>query len=131
MTAINIKLFKNKMILTSTVNNKKVEVYPDEPFSNSRLIISNEENAVKCIVKTIKEHKLAGSFVKSFFIFEIKELLHDDFSQVEYKTILNVGFHAGARDVFLYDNNSDLDISCVNKDFLQTIEEQNKKYHEK
>ncbi len=96
---IKVEFYKNKIDLT--MNGNTITVYPDEPFTTTRLIVGTFMPAVNCLKKGLKEIGATGFFrlTKPTLQIYARELCEGGLSEVEERCLLEVGHSAGAAKV--------------------------------
>jgi hypothetical protein len=102
MADFDIKLYKNKFVITNIKTNNTDVVIPQKSFSNDRLLIASLSNAIECLQKYIKDN--SNGFIKPRVTFTPMEIINNDFSEAEIRIIQDVAYQSGAREVVI--NNS-------------------------
>lgn len=128
MKLIYIQLYKNKITIESTRKRERVTFPSKNNFSNSRMIIANHDMAVNFLRTCIVDNNYEGGLVKSDFIIHIKDLYFEDFCSVEFKSILSVAYHAGAKKAFVY-TGEDIILDNIDQKFLKELEKEAEKYN--
>lgn len=100
---IYIKIYKNKLSITTNKITHYQDILPDSKFSNDRLLIANIDNAVDAFKKSLESLNIRKSlFGLKTFILHPKELILNDFSQVDERILQEVAYRSGASDVYVY-----------------------------
>lgn len=97
---VKAEIFENKIVLTAEGNT--VTVFPEHPFTTTRMLVGTFMPAVECMKKGLKKVGAIGLFKsKPKLVIHPKIMTEGGLCEVEERCLLEVGYSAGASKVEL------------------------------
>lgn len=102
MNDITVKVYRNRLAVTFGSDGPEITAVPDKPFSTDRLLIGSISNVTNCLRAVMKQH-MKRALLKPIIFMRPMEMVDGCISEAEFRTLQQVGFEAGARDVKIID----------------------------
>ena len=104
-----VKIFDNKMDVRNTKNGLAYTVHADKMYSSAALLIADIDAAVECLSQAVERVKMPFMLIKPKYYIFPGRISGAELSQTEEHALKITGLRAGARDVVIVKNESDLD----------------------
>lgn len=113
---VYVKVYRNKLVVKSLKNNNEIVTSATEPFTTTRLLVgdfNNAEKLLKVVLKKLyKDNWLAPSPI---ILIQPMEMFEGGLSAVEDRVLRELAFGAGGRKVIVWVGNELSDQEVVNK----------------
>lgn len=102
MNEITVKVYRNRLAVTFSTDGPEITALPDKPFSTDRLLVGSIRNVTNCLQAVMKHH-MKRALLKPIIFMRPMEMVDGCISEAEFRTLQQVGYEAGARDVKIID----------------------------
>ena len=99
-----VKIYKNKFVAKNIIQNKEITLAATKPFSTTRLLVGEFNEAEKLLTKALKQLSKNTWFSPSpVVVIQPMEMAEGGLSGVELRAIRELAFGAGARKVVVWE----------------------------
>ena len=106
--SIYIKLYENKIYLKNTKTYNEHTITVDKPFSHNGILIANIDKAIEYLKEGIKQVMPKIYVIKpKIYLQPMKDI--NEITQAEHHAIMEAVYKAGARELFIIKDESQVD----------------------
>ena len=102
-----VKIYKNKFVVKNIIENNEITLAATKPFSTTRLLVGEFNEAEKLLTKALKQLSKNTWFSPSpVVVIQPMEMAEGGLSDIELRAIRELAFGAGARKVVVWEGKS-------------------------